>query len=147
MYQKRLRENIFKIIYCSDFHVEEEVASQVNMYLKNVSSEGIFFEDVPEEMVLEEVSEEDRALIVDKVLKIRSKIHEIDEKINEVAIKWSTDRMAKIDLSILRLAYYEMKYDENVPAVVAIDQAVELAKKFGSDDSPKFINGILAKLI
>ena len=55
--------------------------------------------------------------------------------------------MGKADLSILRLAVYEMKYDEEIPVNVAINEAVELAKKFGSDDSPAFVNGILAKLV
>ena len=72
---------------------------------------------------------------------------EIDEKINEVAKGWKTQRMGKADLSILRLAVYEMKYDEEIPVNVAINEAVELAKKFGSDDSPAFVNGILAKLV
>ena len=74
-------------------------------------------------------------------------IPEIDEKINEVAKGWKTQRMGKADLSILRLAVYEMKYDEEIPVNVAINEAVELAKKFGSDDSPAFVNGILAKLV
>jgi len=54
--------------------------------------------------------------------------------------------MAMVDLIIIRLAYYEMKMDEDIPQKVAVDQAIELAKKYGSDDSPAFVNGILAKL-
>ena len=57
-----------------------------------------------------------------------------------------TDRMAKADLNILRLAYYEMNIDDDIPKPVAVDQAVELAKKYGTDDSPSFVNGVLAKL-
>ena len=55
--------------------------------------------------------------------------------------------MAKMDLAIIRLAVYEMKYDEDVPTGVAINEAVELARKFGTDDSPSFVNGVLAKII
>ena len=54
--------------------------------------------------------------------------------------------MSKVDLTIMRLAYYEMKIDDDIPVSVAINEAVELAKKFGGDDSPSFVNGILAKL-
>ena len=54
--------------------------------------------------------------------------------------------MAKADLNILRLAYYEMNIDDDIPKRVAVDQAVELAKKYGTDDSPSFVNGVLAKL-
>ena len=59
---------------------------------------------------------------------------------------WKTSRMNKVDLSILRLAVYEMKWDDEIPEGVAIDQAVELAKKYSGDDGPSFINGVLAKL-
>ena len=55
-------------------------------------------------------------------------------------------RMSKVDVNILRLAVYEMKYDEDVPVKVAINEAVELAKKFGGDDSSSFVNGILGKI-
>ena len=55
--------------------------------------------------------------------------------------------MGKAELTILRLAVYEMKYDEDIPVGVAINEAVELAKKFGSEEAPAFVNGILAKLV
>ena len=58
---------------------------------------------------------------------------------------WQTKRMGKVDLTILRLAVYEIKYDEDIPTGVAINEAVELAKKFGQDSSPAFVNGVLAK--
>ena len=58
---------------------------------------------------------------------------------------WKTGRMGKAELAILRLAVYEMKYDEDVPVKVAINEAVELAKKFGGDESPAFVNGILGE--
>ena len=79
-------------------------------------------------------------------MKRKDAIEEIDKKINEVAVGWSTERMSKVDLTILRLAYYEMKMDEEVPQKVAIDQAINLAKKYGGEESSSFVNGILAKL-
>ena len=78
---------------------------------------------------------------------IAKKVPEIDESINQIATGWKTGRMGKAELTILRLAVYEMKYDDEIPVGVAINEAVELAKKFGSDDSPAFVNGILAKLV
>ena len=60
---------------------------------------------------------------------------------------WKTRRMGKVELTILRLALYEMLYDEEVPEKVAINEAVELAKKFGQGESPAFINGVLARLV
>lgn len=65
--------------------------------------------------------------------------------INEIAEGWKTERMGKVDLTILRLAVYEIRFDEDVPTSVAINEAVELAKKYGQDGSPSFVNGILAK--
>ena len=73
------------------------------------------------------------------------KLDEIYAILNEKAKGWSTNRMGKVDLTILRLAVFEIKYDEEIPTGVAINEAVELAKKFGQDSSPAFINGVLAK--
>lgn len=84
--------------------------------------------------------------MVEKFDHIKERIDEIDEKINQVAKGWKTERMGKADLAILRLAVYEMLYDEDVPVKVAINEAVELAKKYGGDESPAFVNGILGKI-
>ena len=130
MNRVKIREYIFKLLFCNEFHNEEEMPEQYKLFLDN----------------LDEANEEDREYITSKVTDIAQRLDSIDEKINDVAVGWSTDRMSKTDLTIIRLAYYEMKIDEDIPEKVAVDQAVELAKKYGSDDSPSFINGILAKL-
>ena len=65
---------------------------------------------------------------------------------NKASKGWKTSRMGKVDLTILRLASYEVLFDEDVPGKVAINEAVELAKKFGGDESPAFINGVLGKV-
>ena len=71
---------------------------------------------------------------------------EIDELIDTNAKDWSIDRIAKMDLPILRVAIYEIKHREDIPVGVSINEAVELAKKYGGDDSPKFINGLLGQI-
>lgn len=126
----KIRENTFKLLFCNEFHTREEMPKQYELFWDN----------------LEYISEDDRDYIAKRVDNIAEKIKEIDEKINGAAVGWTTERMSTVDLTILRLAYYEMKIDEDVPEKVAVDQAVELAKKFGSDESPAFINGVLAKL-
>ena len=78
---------------------------------------------------------------------IFDKIPELDEEIAAVSEGWKLDRMGKVDLTIIRLALYEMRYDDQVPEKVAVNEAVEIAKKFGGDSSPQFVNGILAKLM
>ena len=69
----------------------------------------------------------------------------MDGLLNQKAEGWNTARMGKVDLTILRLAVYEIRYDDSVPTGVAINEAVELAKKFGQEASAGFVNGILAK--
>lgn len=130
MRRSEIRENIFKLVFCGDFHSQEEIPEQVDIY----------FKDLPE------VTEEEHAYMVEKFDHIKERIDEIDEKINQVAKGWKTERMGKADLAILRLAVYEMLYDEDVPVKVAINEAVELAKKYGGDESPAFVNGILGKI-
>ena len=93
------------------------------------------------------VKEEDKKELEEKVARILSFIPEIDEAINAVSEGWKTGRMGTVELTILRLAVYELKHDAEIPDKVAINEAVELAKKFGGDDAPAFVNGILAKLV
>ena len=81
-----------------------------------------------------EVSETDEAYIQEKCRKVEELIPEIDALINEQTTGWKTGRMNKADLTILRLAVYEMKWDEDIPVKVAINEAVELAKKYSSDE-------------
>ena len=82
-----------------------------------------------------------------KVADIYAKVPELDEKLNEVAKGWKTGRMGKVDLTVLRLALYEMAYEEGIPERVAINEAVEIARKYGGNESPSFVNGVLAKLV
>ena len=82
----------------------------------------------------------------DKYGKVQEHLEEIDNILNEKSTGWKTKRMSKVDLNILRLAVYEMKYDEDVPVKVAINEAVEISKTFGGEDSASFINGILGKV-
>ena len=130
MNRRELREQIFKLLVRVEFNDKEEMLQQC----------ALFFED--EENV---VPEKDMAYIRGKYERIAEKLPEIDRMINETAKGWSTDRMGKVDLTILRLAVYEIRYDEDVPTGVAINEAVELAKKFGQEGSFAFVNGVLAK--
>lgn len=132
MSRRELREQIFKFIFRVEFNDMEEMAEQ----------EKLFFED--DELV---IKEEDAAYISEKSNKILQKLEEIDELINQYAKGWTTERMSKVDLTIIRLAVYEIKFDEDVPAGVAINEAVEIAKKFGQEESSGFVNGVLAKFV
>ena len=130
MNRRALREQIFKLLFRVEFNNKEEMELQCDL----------FFDD--EENA---ASEKDMEYIKGKFVKIAETLTEIDAMINETAKGWSTDRMGKVDLTIIRLAVYEIKFDEAVPTGVAINEAVELAKKFGQDGSAGFVNGVLAK--
>jgi N utilization substance protein B len=74
-------------------------------------------------------------------------LQEIDEIIKANLEKWSFDRIAYVDRAIIRLAVYEWKYEKDIPISVTINEAVELAKKFGTEDSGRFVNGVLSKIM
>ena len=145
--RREAREHCFKMLFCQDFYPAEEKEEQLERYFE-APKEDVTGEDGKDEILHDPFEkEEDRAYLEKRVEKIMELIPEIDEKINEIAEGWRTRRMGKVELTILRLAVCEMKYDEEIPGKVAINEAVELAKKFGGDEAPAFVNGILAKLI
>lgn len=78
---------------------------------------------------------------------ISNNLKEIDEKIEKATNNWKLSRIAKVDLAVLRLASAELIYMDDVPKKVAINEAIELSKKFGSEESGKFVNGVLGKLV
>ena len=130
MSRREIREQIFKILFRVEFHNREELDEQLKLCLEDLG----------------EISEQDSVYMTEKVHKIAEHLEELDGMVNEAADKWKTTRMAKAELAIIRLAVYEMKYEEDIPVSVAINEAVELAKVYGSDNGARFVNGILAKL-
>lgn len=74
-------------------------------------------------------------------------LEEIDNKVSSLAEGWHLERMANVDRNVLRLAAFEILYRPDIPGRVSINEAIELAKRFGGDDSAKFVNGILDKLV
>ena len=140
MSRREIREQIFKVLFDIEFHAEEEIEQQMELYFERLPED-----DQPE--YPSSIPEEAQNYIREKATRVARQIPSIDRKINAVAKGWKTERMGKADLTILRLAVYEMQEDEEIPVNVAINEAVELAKKFGTDDSSAFVNGILAKLV
>lgn len=129
MTRRQLRENVFKMLFRVEFHDDKELPEQL-----------ILFEDE-----LEPISEDEKIYMTNKYKDIYAHIEELDAAINEVSKGWKTIRMGKADLTLIRLAVYEIRFEEEIPVKVSINEAVELAKKYGTDDSPAFVNGILAK--
>jgi len=131
MSRREIREQIFKLLFRAEFYEGEELEEQCRL----------FFEELGQE------DAKDTEYIQSKYEDVLSHITEIDAMVNEVAQGWKTSRMGKVDLTLIRLAVYEMTFEEDVPQGVAINEAVELAKSYGTDDSSSFVNGILAKLV
>lgn len=132
MSRRELREQIFKLLFRVEFNDEEEMKSQCDFFF---GDEEVSFND------------KDTTYIRDKFDKIYEKLDEIDKLIDDNTKGWSHDRMSKVDLTIIRLGLYEIKYDDDVAAEIAINEAVELAKKFGQDKSNGFVNAVLAKFV
>lgn len=95
----------------------------------------------------DEITENDKEYIMSKTDGTMAHLEEIDNIIGSYAKGWTVERMSKVDKAILRLAVYEIKYAPDVPDGVAVNEAVELAKVYSSDEAPAFINGILGKVI
>lgn len=133
MNRRELRENTFKFLFRIDFYPENELEEQMDLFLNS-------FE-------LEEVGQEEKQEFRKRALEAAWKVPELDKEIERIAQGWKKNRMGRVELTIIRLALYEMQYDEDVPVGVAINEAVELSKKFGGEDSASFVNGILAKLV
>ncbi|HAU84263.1 MAG TPA: transcription antitermination factor NusB [Lachnospiraceae bacterium] len=131
MSRREIREHLFRMLFHKEFYNSEELEEQIRFYFDNL-------EKAPTEEQMSQVTERFYAIL--------DKIPEIDEMVDEVSKGWRLNRMGKVDLTILRIAIYEMKYDDEIPVGVAINEAVELAKKYGEDHSRSFVNGILAKL-
>ena len=131
MSRREIREQIFKLLFRAEFYKEEELSEQLQLFFAE----------------LDKKEEKDICYIQDKFQQILAHGPEIDEQINGVAQGWKTSRMGKVDVTLIRLAVYEIKFEEGIPTGVAINEAVELAKSYGTDDSASFVNGILAKLV
>lgn len=139
MTRRQIRENIFKILFSFEFASKEEFSEKVELYLENMRN---YTED-HEEL---KVKDEDIVYIRDKSNNIALLLDEIDNIILENSEGWKKERLGKTELAILRLAIYEIKFDEEIPTGVAINEAVELCKVFCKDDAAGFVNGVLAKI-
>ena len=133
MSRKSAREAAFKTIFEIPFHSVETPADIIN------------FRKQCEEYKLN--NDSDTEYFVNTITTCFENIDSIDDKISSLLKDWSINRISKVDLSILRLALCEIMYIEDIPYQVSINEAVELAKKFGDDDTPAFVNGVLASAV
>ena len=140
MKRSEIRETIFKLLFLAQFNDTEEMPEQLKLYFESMENgrEEFQYSKAP--------TKEEETYIREKYGRVTAVLPEIDSLLNETATGWKTSRMSKVDLTILRLAVYEIRYDGDVPVSVAINEAVEIAKRFGGGESASFINGILGKI-
>ena len=130
MSRKKARDNAFKCVYELEFGMNENI----DKILENCYEENN--------------NKPDEKEYIERVVKgIKANLEEIDGIILSKLKNWSMERIAKIDLAILRLAIYVIKYIEDIPVKVSANEAVELAKTYGNNDSKSFVNGVIAKVI
>lgn len=129
MNRHELREAVFKNIFQIPFYENDKP----EMELPEINLEEEF-----------KVSEKDQEYIDSKVADIVLHIKEIDKTIEESSHGWKVKRIGKSELAILRLAIYEIKFDDDIPERVAINEAIELAKAYTDSKASGFINGVLA---
>ena len=131
MKRSAMRELAFKFVYSLEIQKKENLEEQIQLYIEA--------NDIKDERAVEYIN--DTILGIEK-----NKIEILGNIEKNLKEDWKIDRISKIDLSILKLAIYEIKY-KNIPFKVVINEAVELAKKYGEDSSKNFVNGILASIV
>ncbi len=129
MGRKQAREGTMKILY--QMEVNEDFSEEaLDVYFINF-----------------DFDESEKKYIVDAMDKIRENLDSIDKYIESYSEGWNLNRLAKIDLAVLRIAIYEILYRDDIPVEVAINEAIEISKKYSTDESFKFINGVLGGFV
>lgn len=129
MTKREFRDYTFKMLFHVEFYDSESLEEQIQIFLED-----------------SELEEAQQQLLWERAKKIIPLLAQIDQLIAKYSEGWKINRIGKVELAVLRLGIYEMKYDEDVPERLAINEAVELAKMYAGDDSYKFINAILGKI-
>mgnify|MGYP002625721127 CR=1 FL=1 len=133
--KRQFRIEVFKGVFQSAFYDDESKASQI---------EELYNQDVHYDEIT--LSDKDAEAVLAKCRVILDNIDVIDSAISKALDKWTINRIGKVELAILRVAVYELRYD-NLDAAIAINEAVEIAKIYGGNKSGSFVNGVLAKLV
>ena len=131
MTRRELRGKVFQILFGMEFNKDEDIREQAYMFFENSDNS---------------YKDGEKEYIVTRAADVASHREDIDKVIEQISEGWKLNRIGKAELAILRLAVYEIRYDEDIPVKVAINEAVELAKLFCDPDAKSFINALLAKL-
>lgn len=124
-----MRENLYQALFRMDYFSGEELPEQLELFL----------EEIP-------ATEREKEELRKRFQEVITHVEDLDAIIEDKSNGWKVQRLAKSDLTVLRLAIYEMRYDDKIPVGVAISEAVELAKTYGGEKSAGFVNGILSTI-
>ncbi len=130
MTRASFREHVFRILFRYEFYNNEEFEQQIPLYF----------------MEYQELSEEERIEVINRVQAIEQQLTVIDKKLEENCVGWNTSRIGKPELAILRVAIYEILFDEKIDRAISINEAVVLSKNYCDEKAHSFVNGVLAKL-
>lgn len=133
MKRREIREHLLRLLFLKEFHEADEVDEQNQLYFDVLlPNEGKGVDDAKE--------------VMERYDKLKTYLPEIDSKLITEMQKWNLKRVGIVERNLLRLATFEVLYDE-IPSAVAINEAVELAKIYGGDQAPGFINGVLSRIV
>jgi len=132
MNRHELRDRAFKLIFRIEFNSAEDMPEQIKLFSADEENGT--------------VEEKDTAYVTAKYEAVVEHLAEIDKIVNDNITGWDIKRLGKVELAIFRLAVYELCFDDDIPAGVAIDEAVELAKIYGQESSGALINSVLTKI-
>lgn len=119
------------MVFQTEFYNDEDINEAIELYNETITDENV----------------SEKKFIERELKGILENREKIDSIINKYSLGWSVERIAKVDIAILRLAVFEILFADDIPNNVAVNEAVELAKEYSSDKSPAFINGILGKVM
>jgi len=147
--RRRGRELALQILYQLDVQNQLSFAKgEASNYVEQVLR--LFWQSfarAPDEGDEGAADEDDRQFADELVRGVRAHLDEIDEAIGRASRNWRLERMARVDRNLLRLGLFEMKHSSDVPPKVAINEAIEIAKRYGTAESPAFVNGILDRCL
>ena len=131
MSRRDARRHIFNLMFQNEFNKEINTHESIETYRNEY----------------ENFERKDILFIKNEYTGILENVEKIDSIIDKFSIGWSVDRLSTVDKAILRIAVYEIMFDDDIPNKVSVNEAVELAKEFSEDKAPPFINGVLGKVV
>lgn len=130
MLRSEVREEIFKILFRMPFLESGEMMEQIDFSMEELESK----------------SEKNRSYIREKTMAVLSHMEEVDRKLSECCEGWNLNRLGKAELAIMRIAVYEILLDPEIDTRIAINEALELSKRYCDEQAKGFINGVLRKV-